>query len=270
VPSYNGSLSERGILIYDPISNQIEKSTLGILQDQLYSKLCYTSNGYILNPTWSNDTNKIFVDCPDIRVGIGTDSPTHSLHVAGDQLIQGGLQTSNIGLGDNPSTFSRMYIKNNNYAAGININNTGNSLQFNKMIFLQYDNPSTELIKVVNTTTGNVPFFLEANGRMTIHNGTQKILQLNPDGVLQTRIIKVDAYAWPDFVFEPTYELRPLNEVKLYIAENGHLPEVPSAEMAEAEGIDVGEMNKLLLQKIEELTLYLLQQEERIKVLESK
>jgi hypothetical protein len=64
--------------------------------------------------------------------------------------------------------------------------------------------------------------------------------------------------------------LLPLSEVKLFIDANGHLPEVPSAEQTEVEGMNVAEMNKVLLKKIEELTLYLLQQEERIKALEAQ
>jgi hypothetical protein len=141
----------------------------------------------------------------------------------------------------------------------------------NKLIFMQYDNLETEVFKVVNTAFGTQPlFFLEGNGRLTIHNGTQKTFQLNEDGVLRTRTVKIDTYDWPDYVFKPHYELLPLSQVKAYIDANGHLPEVPSAQQTESEGINVGEMNKILLKKVEELTLYILQQEERIKALEAQ
>jgi hypothetical protein len=69
---------------------------------------------------------------------------------------------------------------------------------------------------------------------------------------------------WPDFVFDSKYKLPTLKEVASHIAEKGHLPNVPSAAEVEESGINLGEMNAVLLQKIEELTLYTLQQQEEI------
>ena len=74
--------------------------------------------------------------------------------------------------------------------------------------------------------------------------------------------------AWPDYVFKPSYNLRPLSEVRAYINQNGHLPEVPTAAQVKEDGVALASMNATLLKKIEELTLYILQQEERIKKLE--
>lgn len=71
-----------------------------------------------------------------------------------------------------------------------------------------------------------------------------------------------------DFVFAEDYQLRSLSEVKAFIEENKHLPEIKSAQEMQEEGVSISELQKQLLQKIEELTLYILQQEERIKVLE--
>ena len=62
--------------------------------------------------------------------------------------------------------------------------------------------------------------------------------------------------------------LRPLSEVKAFIEENKHLPEIKSAQEMQENGVGINELQTQLLQKIEELTLYILQQEERIKVLE--
>ena len=66
----------------------------------------------------------------------------------------------------------------------------------------------------------------------------------------------------PDYVFEEDYDLKTLEEVKRYIEENGHLPEVPSAAELEESGMSVSEMNLLLLKKIEELTLHLIELDE--------
>ncbi len=76
--------------------------------------------------------------------------------------------------------------------------------------------------------------------------------------------------SWPDYVFETSYNLPSLKEVEKHIQENGHLENIPSAKEVEKEGVQLGEMNKKLLEKIEELTLYTIQQEKRIEKLESK
>ena len=73
-----------------------------------------------------------------------------------------------------------------------------------------------------------------------------------------------------DFVFADDYQLRPLSEVKAFITENKHLPEIKSAQEMQENGVGINELQTQLLQKIEELTLYILQQEERIKALEAE
>ena len=87
------------------------------------------------------------------------------------------------------------------------------------------------------------------------------------DGLLTAREIKVNTNGWADFVFEENYDLRPIKEVKAFIEKNNHLPDVPSAKDVAANGIQVGEMNKILLRKIEELTLYVIEQSENIDTL---
>ncbi|MFP9114947.1 hypothetical protein ACLI1A_13505 [Flavobacterium sp. RHBU_3] len=72
------------------------------------------------------------------------------------------------------------------------------------------------------------------------------------------------ATTWADYVFDNDYKLRPLSEVEQYIAQNGHLPNVPSAEVVEADGIEVGAMAKIQQEKIEELTLYAIAQDKKI------
>ena len=70
-----------------------------------------------------------------------------------------------------------------------------------------------------------------------------------------------------DFVFDKDYQLRPLSEVKAFIRENQHLPEIKSAQEMQEDGVSVSELQTQLLQKIEELTLYLIQQEQTIQEL---
>jgi hypothetical protein len=90
--------------------------------------------------------------------------------------------------------------------------------------------------------------------------------QLYVEKGIRTEKVKVDAKAgnWPDFVFEDNYNLPSLTSVENYINENKHLPNVPSAAEVEQNGVDLGEMDKILLQKVEELTLYMITQQKLI------
>ena len=69
----------------------------------------------------------------------------------------------------------------------------------------------------------------------------------------------------PDYVFKEDYKLRSLKEVQGYIEEHGHLPNIPSAAEIESKGVELGSMEMKLLEKIEELTLYILMQEEKLR-----
>ncbi|NAS12390.1 malectin domain-containing carbohydrate-binding protein [Poritiphilus flavus] len=116
-------------------------------------------------------------------------------------------------------------------------------------------------------TTGNVSIGIA-------NPGTYK---LAVDGHVRAREVRVDNDVWPDYVFEEDYELPSLEEVAKHIQQKGHLINIPSASEIETNGLELGEMNKLLLEKVEELTLYLLEQhktqqllEERIKFLENQ
>ena len=94
---------------------------------------------------------------------------------------------------------------------------------------------------------------------------------LSVHGKMITDEVKVQEISnWPDYVFSKEYELPSLEEVRLFIQQYGHLKNIPSARQVDAEGIELGEMNRRLLEKIEELTLYILQQEKRIQELEKK
>jgi hypothetical protein len=87
---------------------------------------------------------------------------------------------------------------------------------------------------------------------------------INANGTIRSKKVKVEANGWPDYVFEPDFHLRPLSVLESYIRINNHLPEVPSAKEIEKDGLDLGQMDATLLKKIEELTLYTIQQEKKI------
>src|SRR5690606_10241964 len=77
-----------------------------------------------------------------------------------------------------------------------------------------------------------------------------------------------DLVGWSDFVFEDTYTLPTLEEVEQHIIEKGHLKDIPSAKDVDENGIYLGDMNARLLQKIEELTLYAIEQEKKLEKVE--
>jgi len=116
----------------------------------------------------------------------------------------------------------------------------------------------------------NSPSTVTSDKLLLIQNPNRKILQVTNDGILRSREIIVDAQTWADYVFEPEYKLMPIGELRNYISENGHLPNVPSTTEVETEGVNVAKTDAILLEKIEELTLYMLQQEERMKALEAE
>ncbi len=100
-----------------------------------------------------------------------------------------------------------------------------------------------------------------------IDNGTTYKLSVN--GAVRAHSVKVYT-DWADYVFEPDYKLPSLAEVENFIIQNGHLKDIPSANEVEEKGIELGEMNKLLLQKIEELTLYTIELKKELDILKMK
>ncbi|WP_428231955.1 hypothetical protein [Flavobacterium sp.] len=88
--------------------------------------------------------------------------------------------------------------------------------------------------------------------------------KLDVKGTIHSQEVKVDMTGWADFVLKKEYNLPTLEEVAKHITEKGHLENIPNEEEVLKNGINLGEMNAKLLQKIEELTLYLIQQNKKI------
>jgi hypothetical protein len=110
-------------------------------------------------------------------------------------------------------------------------------------------------------TSGAERIRITQNGYIGIGTKTPDDL-LTVNGTIHSREVKVNlSIAGPDYVFEPDYQLPELSEIKAYVDKNHHLPEIPSAATMAKDGITLGEMNIKLLKKVEELTLYLIEQQ---------
>ena len=104
---------------------------------------------------------------------------------------------------------------------------------------------------------------------IAVHDGREiarfHSLGLNVAGTINAREVKIEINAGADFVFSSDYQLRSLSEVETFVKENRHLPEIPSEKQMVENGLNVNEMQIKLLQKIEELTLYVIEQNKQNK-----
>jgi len=91
--------------------------------------------------------------------------------------------------------------------------------------------------------------------------------KLEVNGQIHAKSVKVDLQEWADDVFDKDYKLLSLCEIENHILQKGHLPEVPNTEEVLQNGINLGEMNTILLQKIEELTIHLITKDKEINAL---
>ncbi len=120
----------------------------------------------------------------------------------------------------------------------------------------------------LSTTPPNSPF---GNAKFMKLTSTYTGADLFLNGELNAKLVRVKANnPWADYVFEKNYKLLPLADVERFVEKNKHLPEIPSAKEIEKNGQDLGGLQVLQMQKIEELTLYLIAQEKRIQLLEQK
>ncbi|MCD4683827.1 MAG: hypothetical protein K8R86_11140, partial [Bacteroidales bacterium] len=121
-------------------------------------------------------------------------------------------------------------------------------------------------------TNGTTKMFIESAGNVGI--GTTTLAsgyKLSVDGKVACEEVFVEYSGnWPDYVFSPEYNLLNLNELEDHIKKNNHLPGIPSAEEIEESGFHLAEMQKLVLQKVEELTLYTIEQGKLINDLQNE
>lgn len=184
------------------------------------------------------------------RVGIGTASPSAQLEVKGPYAGQSHVVINS--LSTNNSGGPELQLAFNNAAKG----------------FVWYV-PYSDAIGFGRGNANN-SLFVDAAGNVGI--GTMTTSQkLTVKGKVHAEEVIINlSVPGPDYVFEETYDLMSLDQLKKFLEENKHLPEVPSAKKMQDDGVTVGEMEMLLLKKIEELTLHLIKISERVQMLEKE
>jgi hypothetical protein len=211
------------------------------------------------------------------NTGVGTGAPEDKLQVGTGmaKVVVGAALGANLGYGtsyigfnasrQNAATWSTSNDGANN-GAGIIYADVAGNLLFSGI-------PSTGASDQTGisdaTIVGNTTLFVGANKSVGIGTRNTSGYTLAVNGFVRAKKVVVET-GWSDFVFEKGYRLRPLEEVERQIQEQGHLPEIPAATDIEKNGADVGALLKLQMQKIEELTLYIIEQDKRIKALEAQ
>lgn len=206
------------------------------------------------------------------KLGVNTANPSSMLDIHAGSGSTDGTVGLKIGSIDNYPSLE-LGVENNYDAQ---IRTYGNDLNLYAGHFRNVGNHSTEnhsmrffTSKAGSTNWSVAKMILNEDGNLGIGIATpQEKLAVN--GKIRAKEIKVEVTGWPDYVFKPDYEKMSLQELDNYIKANGHLPEVPAAAEVEKEGVALGEMNKILLKKIEELTLHLIEKDRELQQLKTE
>ncbi|MFH0894115.1 MAG: hypothetical protein V2A54_06745 [Bacteroidota bacterium] len=221
------------------------------------------NNLQIVGPNQVQFTNL----CVYEKVGIGNCSPATALDVNGY-----GRFGNNLG-----------YVELGYNGANAHIDasdNTGGAL------LLNYYSMKKTVVGKDDPTGNGGDLWVWNNNYMALTNNTKVGIgttdvptdgKLAVDGKIYARAVEVNLNSWADFVFNPNYNKLSIYDLEMFIKKNNHLPGVPSEEEVKKDGINLGEMDALLLQKIEELSLYIIEmnkkmdeQQKKIELLEKR
>jgi hypothetical protein len=192
----------------------------------------------------------MYID-PEGNVGIGTDVPDFLLDVEKDATAPH-ITIHNLG-GIGGATFRMI-----DDLSGADFKFKATSLGGFK---IRDETALQDVLTIEAQSAANHAIYVDSNGNVGIGPTSKTVATaLSVNGEVEARdfIVSSSSISWPDYVFHDTYELRPLGEVENFIEQNRHLPGVPSEAEIETGGIQLGEMVSIQMEKIEELTLYLI------------
>ena len=204
-------------------------------------------------PVWVSDLNKLYTGVCPVFCGIKTDNPLYELDVRGTSY------SFNFLAGNSGATTAALYN-------GFSKNTSQDLIQLGVKI-----GTSAQTVRFKITNSGTVMMYNNGGHSLIAYDDAgDKILQLENSGVLRSREVRVNEDAWPDYVFDKNYKLPKLTDVAKFIKKNNHLPGVPTAQEIKNDGLNLGDMQTIQMQKIEELTLYLIEMDEKINAMEKR
>ncbi|MGB0879722.1 MAG: hypothetical protein ACPGTO_04065 [Polaribacter sp.] len=207
-------------------------------------------------------------------VGVGTSNPTANLHVKGNSnphiILSDNTKKLELGL----SSCYSCYNSFSKPGDGVIRMLGGGDLIFsipgtNLNRKIAFHSSGDKILTIQEVGSSGKVGVGTVNFPTSIGGANISAYKLFVKGGLLTEEVRVRT-GWADYVFADDYNLKPLSEVEAFIKENKHLPNVPSANTVETQGIELGNISKIQQEKIEELTLYIIRQEKRIKALETK
>lgn len=214
-----------------------------------------------------------------LMIGLNSTKPTLTVGPSPNNYLQGSYdKTGKVGIGDipMPEIAAKLHIRSDAGEDASLFLQPASAASDNACLlmrdsthFIQVD--STGCMKVRSKNgINNAPLMLEGRVGVNVVNESEDYAFAVNGGILTDEVMIREVENWYDNVFEDGYELLPLAELQDYIAKNRHLPDVPSEGEVLESGYRVSEMQGVLLKKIEELTLYILEQQKRIDYLEQK
>lgn len=245
----------------------VEKGGIGAITNALYEP----ANCFVGAPHWVS-TNSTFP--PSIytdpncsaNVGIGISAPLFKLDVAGDARF-----LLSVGIGTAPANSAILSLNSTTPKAGVYLTQT-NAANYQFGYFVKSDNATAKLFTGHNSLYNKDVFTVSGSGEIqsfvtptvkaftiTDLNGADKFRVYGTGVVYATEIFVKPYTQFPDYVFKDDYELKTLSELEAFIKSNGHLPNMPKASEIEQTDMPLGKIELILVEKVEELTLYMIE-----------